>query len=303
MHASISLITIVLTSLNFPLCFIQYATSRRNEKIFENSIQSSYVLKGSFSDQQQTEAAQYRSLSVDIPIPPTPTDEIDVTEEAWFENEREGSLDQATLSMIQRQLFGQHGYKPENHDMISHGRSEDIPISNETTLTSQHDKCEISTNNETFTSEGKGLTLDPPATPLSVSASTVNNDLDSPLPFQLDLTPDRTKKTEEIPQSIQTDPNNDSKEPFTVEPKHNSLVPGLASPSLMTPPHRTKHKNHFLVQAGLLPETKSKLGSNLSPINCHLSAIIIHFADVHNSPAADLNNNEQVCSFHVQYFI
>ncbi len=211
-------------------------------------------MKGSFSDQQDADN-QYRTFSADIPIPAIPPDAIDVTEEAWFENEREGSLDQATLSMIQRQLFGQHGYKPESHDIIAHGRSDDIPISNPSTPLPATEQDVVPQLHDQG-NEGKALTVDlePPGTPLSVSANTVNNDLDSPLPFHIDMSPSRA-----IPDRPQYDTLKDCEETSPNSSKHNSLVPGLASPSLMTPPHRTKHSNHFLVQAGLLPETKSRL--------------------------------------------
>lgn len=35
---------------------------------------------------------------------------MDVTEEAWFQNERDGSLDQQSLQTIQKQLFGNPSY-------------------------------------------------------------------------------------------------------------------------------------------------------------------------------------------------
>ena len=51
-----------------------------------------------------------RTVSADIPIPKEDSKHIDVTEETWFENERDGSLDQESFHIIQRQLFGKPSY-------------------------------------------------------------------------------------------------------------------------------------------------------------------------------------------------
>jgi hypothetical protein len=254
-------------------------------------------LKGSFSDQQQSEGSQFRSFSVEIPIPAIPPD-VDVTEEAWFENEREGSLDQATLSMIQRQLFGQHGYIPEHHDMMAHRRSDDIPISTSSNVTTPIHNDSSLNDESSLQDQWKSdlplnISLDPTGTPLSVSASTLNNDLESPLPFHLDMSPARAKNDDVTPQSIQHGDGNASEESFATDSKHNSLVPGLASPTVLTPPHRTKHKNHFLVQAGLLPEGKSKLFGNVHDFLLNLQSNGERFLEAH-SPSTDVSNSEQV---------
>jgi hypothetical protein len=67
------------------------------------------------SNNSSNRAVAQDAVAIPIPkrnnqIPPEieePENLVDVTEEAWFENERQGSLDQEDFDAIQRQIFGQ----------------------------------------------------------------------------------------------------------------------------------------------------------------------------------------------------
>lgn len=90
-------------------------------------INSSYVLGSSFTESvaSSTEENADPTISADIPIPKDNT-HIDVTEEAWFQNERDGSLDQESFQTIQKQLFGKPSYLM-NRVMSSPSRTANLP--------------------------------------------------------------------------------------------------------------------------------------------------------------------------------
>lgn len=189
-------------------------------------------------DDQNTNRYDDRTVSTDIRIPR----HFDITEQSWFENEREGSLDEDAFKLIQKQLFERPMHQPQDpgglsQRMMKHDHS--LPPTINEIASSQGSQASWQQNSTRYYDQDPNLEM-------------AMGDFDDP-EAMLTPTPAKLPKPKRVKAKAKS-PRSDSSYVVVQDGTNESENISPMSVSANTPPRRARHSADYLTAIGLLPE-------------------------------------------------